>query len=350
MAHADALSRNSGPDAEDQYLSVWQVGEVHWLQSVQLSDPKLCHVKAVLDSKSQEAKDIADNYALKDGKIFRKVNGQLRWAVPRDARWKIMQQCHDEAGHFSYDKTLEKARRDYWFPKMAQFIKKYVRACIPCAHAKQPGGKKQGFLHPIPKPNVPFQCLHMDHLGPFIKSKRGNLYILGIIDSFTKFIILRAVKNTKSRTTIAVLRDVFALFGTPGQLISDRGTSFTSNEFKAYIASIGIKHTLNAVATPRANGQIERYNRSILASLTAMCHNDDDRDWDIKVSQVQWSLNNTINQGTGKSPTEIIFGRPTVNTAEGQLHDINRSEVIEEGKVAKIREEVSKKYKVSKRK
>lgn len=167
------------------------------------------------------------------------------------------------------------------------------------------------------------------------------MYILGIIDSFTKFIILKAVKNTKSKTSINVLRDVFALFGTPNTLISDRGTSFTSNEFKSYIQSTGVKHSLNAVATPRANGQIERYNRSILASLTALCHDQDDRDWDIKISQVQWSLNNTINQGTGKSPTEIIFGRATVSTAEGQLHEINRSEGIDETSVERIREKVS---------
>lgn len=339
IAHADALSRNSISES-NEHLSVLQIGEVHWLQSVQMSDPRLSHIKAVLDSKSQEAKDIRHNYELKDGKIYRRVNDELRWAVPRDARWKIMQQCHDEAGHFAYDKTLEKVRRDYWFPKLSQFTKKYVRACIPCAHAKAPGNRKQGLLNPIPKPNIPFKCLHIDHLGPFVKSKRGNIYILGIIDSFTKFIILRAVKNTKSKTSISVLKDVFALFGIPAQLISDRGTSFTSNEFKAYIESIGVKHTLNAVATPRANGQIERYNRSILASLTALCHDADDRDWDNKLGQVQWSLNNTVNQGTGKCPSEVIFGKPTVNTVEVQLHDINGSEEVSAEEVGKIREEV----------
>lgn len=342
LAHADALSRNSLPEEPEPGVTVMQIGEVHWLQSVQLSDPRLCHIKAILDAKSSEAKEIRNNYEIKDGKIFRKVDGDLRWAVPRDAKWKILQQCHDEAGHFAYEKTLEKVRRNYWFPKLAHFVRKYVRACIPCAHAKVPGGKKQGFLNPIPKPNVPFQCLHIDHLGPFIKSKRGNLYVLAIIDSFTKFIILRAVKNTKSRTSIAVLRDVFSLFGVPAHLISDRGTSFTSNEFKNYIEFVGVKHTLNAVATPRANGQIERYNRSILASLTALCHNRDDRNWDDKLGQVQWSLNNTVNQATKKCPAEIIFGIPTVNATEVQLHEINGTDGVgSTDSVEKVREEVS---------
>ncbi|CAG9114451.1 unnamed protein product [Plutella xylostella] len=340
LAHADALSRNPVQENRENIEIVMQVGEVHWLQSVQLSDPRLCHIKAVLDTKCQEAKDIQQNYTLKDGKIYRKVDGELRWAVPRDARWKIMQQCHDQAGHFSYVKTLEKVKRDYWFPRMTQFIKKYVRACIPCAHAKGPGGKREGLLHPIPKPNVPFQCLHIDHLGPFVKSKRGNIYILGIIDSFTKFVILKAVKNTKSKTSISALKDVFALFGTPRNLISDRGTSFTSAEFKSFMETAEVKHTLNAVATPRANGQIERYNRSILSSLTVLCHGDDDRDWDEKLSQVQWSLNNTINQGTGKTPAEVVFGKSTVNMSEGHLHETNENHDVPIESIERIREEV----------
>lgn len=224
---------------------------------------------------------------------------------------------------------------------MVQFGTKYVKACIPCAYSKHPGGKKQGFLHPIPKPNIPFQCLHIDHLGPFIKSKKNNSYILGIIDAYSKYIVLRAVKDTKSKTTISVLRDLFAMFGTPRTLISDRGTSFTSKEFVGYMQNTGVKHILNAVATPRANGQIERYNQSILSSLTALCHGTDDRYWDKHVPDVQWSLNNTINQGTGKAPMEIILGRPSVNTSEGHLHDINDTSDISDCNLQKVRDEAS---------
>lgn len=62
--------------------------------------------------------------------MFRRVDGSLHWVVPKNAKWK----------------TREKVKRDYRFPKMTQFIKKYVRACIPCAYSKQAGGKKQCFV------------------------------------------------------------------------------------------------------------------------------------------------------------------------------------------------------------
>lgn len=136
-------------------------------------------------------------------------------------------------------------------------------------------GKRTGYLHHIPKVATVFHTIHMDHLGLFIKSKRGNTYILGVIDEFSKFIIIRAVRNTKSKTTIKVLEDIV---GCPKIIISDQGTSFTSKELKNFVNSIGIKHVYNAVSTPRANGQIEINNRTILNSLGSMNHDLAEKD------------------------------------------------------------------------
>lgn len=341
MMHADSLSRNPIPEEDPVDLTVLSITQdCTSLLAVQLSDPRLTHIKCILDKNCQEAKDVRNNYVLKDGKIYRKVGTELKWAVPRDARWKVCQLCHDESGHFAFEKTLEKMRRDYWFPRMTQFVKKYVRACIPCGYAKQPAGKKEGFLHPITKPNVPFECIHIDHLGPFVRSKGGNTYVLGIIDAFTKFIVLRAVRNTKTRTSLQVLREFFALFGTPKVLVSDRGTSFTSEEFKRFVESTKIRHVKNAVATPRANGQIERYNRSILGSLTALNIDKDDRNWDTELEKVQWSLNNTLNKSIGKTPVQVVFGKETVNLSEVHLHDISENMNLNEN-LSEVRQEAT---------
>lgn len=161
----------------------------------------------------------------------------------------------------------------------------------------------------------------MDHLGPFVRSKRGNSYILGIIDGFSKFIFVKPVKNVKTKTTLKILRELFDIIGSPSVIISDRGTSFTSTEFKKFVDSVGAKHILNSVATPRANGQIERYNRTILESLAATNQGMDEREWDVNTGKLQWSLNNTVNKTTKKTPAEIVFGHRTINpnNDEGRL-------------------------------
>lgn len=332
MRHADALSRNPLPSTSHDFddlndmrefdiLRVDTLDTTQWLHTVQMTDPKLKLIKTVLSQNNKDLKDICNNYVMKDDKLYRKIGDSLKWVVPSAARWRICQLCHDESGHFAVEKTLDRIKQEYWFPKMNRFVNKYVSACLNCAFSKGTTSKKSGYLHPIPKGSLPFHTLHMDHLGPFVRSKAGNSYIFAIIDGFSKFIFVRAVKNLKSNTTIKILQDIFDVVGCPRVIISDRGTSFTSRTFREYIKSIGVKHVLNAVATPRANGQIERYNRTILDSLNASNHGLDEREWDLHVGKVQWSLNNTTNKGTGTSPSEIVFGRRTTSTSEGMIRN-----------------------------
>ncbi|XP_069361223.1 uncharacterized protein [Maniola hyperantus] len=105
------------------------------------------------------------------------------------------------------------------------------------------------------------------------------------------------------------------------------------DEFERFAREAEIKHIKNAVAMPRANGQIERYNRSVLSALSALTNGDDDRNWDTHLNTVQWSLNNTLNKGIGKTPAEVIFHKPTINISESHLHDMieENSGVADEG-------------------
>jgi hypothetical protein len=56
---------------------------------------------------------------------------------------------------------------------------------------KEQTGKQPGFLHPIPKLDVPLHNIHIDHLGPFVFSTRKNAYLIVAIDGFTKFVFLK---------------------------------------------------------------------------------------------------------------------------------------------------------------
>ncbi|KAL1427910.1 hypothetical protein MTO96_003068 [Rhipicephalus appendiculatus] len=88
---------------------------------------------------------------------------------------------------------------------------------------KVPAGKRPGKLHSIDKVGKPFHSIHIDHLGPFLRSKSGNAYILVAVDGFTKFLLLRAVRNTSARPAAQFLRDVDSIFGPPTMVITDHG-------------------------------------------------------------------------------------------------------------------------------
>lgn len=351
MAHVDALSRNPIPDEEtaqvsEHYPSVMNISSEDWLHTLQLGDTELCRIRNVLESGLDEngLKYIMDNYIIKDNKLYRYLNGDkdnIRWVVPKGARWQLCRMNHDEIGHFGVEKTLERIKKSYWFSKMSRFVKKYVNACIECAYAKKNNTAKEGYLYPIAKIEVPFHTIHIDHLGPFVKSKRGNTHLLVIVDGFTKFVFAKPVRNTKTQSAIRVLEEIFYTFRVPDRIISDRGTCFTSHAFKRFCLDKGVKHILNAVASPRSNGQVERYNRTILNSLTAQNLNRDEREWDDTVGKVQWGLNNTNHKTTGRTPSEMMFGTCMDSEMNPRLNEV-RNETRENCDLTEIREQAKK--------
>ncbi|XP_070854026.1 uncharacterized protein [Drosophila suzukii] len=123
-----------------------------------------------------------------------------------------------------------------------------------------------------------------------------------IVDAFTKFTIVRAVKSTATKHVLDVLQDVTSYLGMPDRSVTDRGTAFTSKDFEKYCKSNNVKHILNAVRTPRANGHAERTNRTILSMF--LPSNDIDKRWDDNVRSIQWSINTMLLYGY--EPRDIL--------------------------------------------
>lgn len=318
MAHVDALSRNAAVES----VSTIDLTEADWVTVAQMQDTEISKIAEILEGKrkSSSYKQYVQEYLIKRNKVYKKLGkGKIAWVVPKSARWQICKLCHDDAGHLGLEKTLERITDSYWFSGMRKFVSKYIKACLNCLYYKHPAGKKQGKLHPIEKSPVPFHTLHLDHLGPFVVSKHKNQYILVVIDGFTKFVFLEAVKNTKVRYVTKTLLNIFYLFGVPLRLITDRGSAFTSNTFKVFCSSYGIKHVLNAVATPRANGQCERINRTVLNCLATTTGGQPEVLWDNYLKQIQSVLNCTSNKTTSVSPLEALAGYKGRTIAESRI-------------------------------
>ncbi|GJU12725.1 reverse transcriptase domain-containing protein [Tanacetum coccineum] len=82
--------------------------------------------------------------------------------------------------------------------------------------------------------------------GPFPNS-RGNKYILVVVDYVSKWVEAQALPTNDARVVVKFLRSLFARFGVPKALISDRGTHFWCTPFrlvygKACHLPIKIKH------------------------------------------------------------------------------------------------------------
>ncbi|XP_074025642.1 uncharacterized protein [Leptinotarsa decemlineata] len=350
MRHVDALSRNPIPSRSEKYCveSVMLISEGDWLAKVQNEDPEIRRIKEILESGLiEDEKDIFNNYDLRAGKVFKITANGRRWVVPKNCRWQVIQANHDEMGHFSVEKTPQRVMDRYWFPKMRRFITKYVKSCLHCQYYKAQIGKKPGFLFSIVKYARPFHTLHIDHVGPFIETKDGNKYLLVIVDSFTKFTFVTAVPNTKSKPVIEHLTNIISIFGSPTRLISDAGKAFVSSKLRKFCTEKGIRHYHTAIAMPRANGQVERFNKTILDAVAASGANIESDEWDRNIDRIQLGINSTVNKTIRSTPAEVFFGIKLNATGDRYVNHVTETPAID---VTKLREEVGKRLEDNRKK
>jgi len=180
--------------------------------------------------------------------------------------------------------------------------------CLKCISFSPISGKTEGYLHPIPKGNLPFETIHIDHFGPVDNRVSLKKYVLLVVDAFFKFVRLFATKTTNTKETVCCLLQFFQSYNKPKVIISDRGTAFTSRDFEDFLKEQDIRHIKIAVGSPQANGQAERFNRIIAPCIAKLANNKENRQWYRILPEIEYAINNTVNRSTGKSPSQLIFG------------------------------------------
>lgn len=128
MLHVDALSRNPvEPAGQSATLSehyVLRIQPEDWVLAMQMTDDKLEAIHKILEKPATDhyARSIHKEYRLKDNRVYKKEANKELWLVPQGMRREVVRANHDEMGHFSVEKTLDKLKEAYWFPKMRQYV------------------------------------------------------------------------------------------------------------------------------------------------------------------------------------------------------------------------------------
>ncbi|GKB25807.1 reverse transcriptase domain-containing protein [Tanacetum coccineum] len=102
----------------------------------------------------------------------------------------------------------------------------------------------------------------IDFMGPF-PSSRGNKYILVAVDYLSKWVEAKALPTNDARVVVKFLKSLFARFGTPRAIISDRGTHFCNDKFAKVMSKYGVTHRLATAYHPQTSGQVEVSNRGL---------------------------------------------------------------------------------------
>ena len=85
-------------------------------------------------------------------------------------------------------------------------IARFCQSCHTCQIVRKPNQKiPKACLQPILAIDEPFSCLIVDCVGPLLKTKLGNQYILTIMCSSKRFAEAIPLRNIKAKTIVKAL-------------------------------------------------------------------------------------------------------------------------------------------------
>ena len=100
-------------------------------------------------------------------------------------------------------------------------------------------------------------------------------------------------------------------FGCPLEIHTDQGKIFDDNLFASVCELLHIVKKRTTLYRPCSNGQVERYNRTLLQLIRCFLQGDD-QTWDDHLPQLAGAIRSIVNRNTGFTPNLMMLGREVI--------------------------------------
>jgi hypothetical protein len=274
-------------------------------------------VDQILDANRSNAPEMIKlRLQVTDSTDWKLIDGLLQYKnrlfVPDtdNLRTHLIREAHAQVStaHPGQNKTIKILRTRYYWPKMSDNIRQYIRNCAACQRATVPRDKTPGLLQPLPIPERPWQHISMDFKS-FPPDKTGYDMIFVVVDRLSK----RAYSIPCYKTTTA--KDMARLFithvwrthGPPDTIVSDRGPQFISVFWHEFCRILGIKLKLSTADHPQTDGQTEIMNQYIDQRLRPFVNYYQDN-WAELLPMIDYAQATLPHESIGLSPFQVEFG------------------------------------------
>ena len=274
----------------------------------------LCHDRLPEDcSLAKRIQSQKDDYVVSNKllyHIWNSKNGLVykQLCIPVQLRDKVLLALHDleTTGHIGVNKMLTKAQHSMFWHGMYTDIQNYVSSCKLCLESNT-GHPPKVALNPVQLPTAPFTQVNIDLLR-FHVASRGFHYILVMVDSFSKFVVLKEIRKKDAFTVINCLFKEWILkYGVMTNLLHDNGLEFVNQYSDILYKLTGVKSIRISAYHPSANGLVERANRNVISILRKFVQNEPKK-WSIYLPYVAHVINSSVSETTKFSPFNILFG------------------------------------------
>jgi transposase InsO family protein len=213
------------------------------------------------------------------------------------------------SGHPGREGTVGILSRDFYWPMMQQFVRRFLANCDVCGRTKAWRDHKRGFLKPLPIPDRFHTDLSMDFITDLPASgERQARYLWVITDRLAKQVTLEAMESMDAELCAErFLTAHFRFHGIPSSIVSDRGSNWTSRFWTRFCELTSIKQRLSTAYHPQTDGSTERINQEVEAFLRVYI-NHLQSDWAHWLPAAMLAINNRVNTSIGMSPFFALHG------------------------------------------
>lgn len=309
--------------------------------------------------KKPQAKQISNLYKVEQGNpLLRQIqeyNEQLpnsqktdKQQVPEELRKPLVQQIHEHRlhGHSGINKTLERVKTTYAFPRVRNTVQEVLRECNTCAQIRARRHKPYGLLQPLPVAERPWDSITMDFITKLPLSEdpvTGVHYdsILLIIDTFSKFAhYIPYQENTNAEQFAYIFYDnIVGLHGIPTKILSDRGPPFFSKFWEALTGLLGINRRLTTAFRPQVDGQTERQNQELEQYLRCYV-NHEQTNWVELLPTAQLAYNTSYHTSIKTTPAFANFGFTPNAYGEPRNGPLNVKAMLKSEQLKELHEEM----------
>nr|GEU49818.1 reverse transcriptase domain-containing protein [Tanacetum cinerariifolium] len=191
----------------------------------------------------------------------------------------------------------------YW-PIVYRDAQNLVKNCDVCQRQSKISQKDEMPQNSIQVCEI-FNVWGIDFMGPF-PSSRGNKYILVAVDYLSKWVEAKTLPTNDSRVVCKFLKNIFARFGAPRAIISDRGTYFCNDQFTEIMQKYGVTHHLATPYHPQTSGQVEVSNRG-LKRIMERAVGENRASWSNKLDDDLWAFRTAYKTLIGCTPYKLVY-------------------------------------------
>ncbi|GKA26469.1 reverse transcriptase domain-containing protein [Tanacetum coccineum] len=240
---------------------------------------------------------------------FANYHAVIRRCVHGKEALDILEACHNgpTGGHHGANLTAKKIfDSGFFWPTIYKDAHEFVKNCDSCQRQGKTSQRDEMPQNSIQVCEI-FDMWGIDFMGPF-PSSRGNKYILVAVDYLSKWVEAKALPTNDARVVCKFLKSLFARFGAPRAIISDRGTHFCNDQFAKVMQKYGVTHRLSTAYHPQTSGQVEVSNRGLKRILERTI-GENRASWSDKLDDALWAFRTAYKTPIGCTPYKLVYGK-----------------------------------------